>query len=90
MKRYIKADTQKPKLTSVQTEWEEIDNGNGIKFSVYSQDDELVFEAVYDYADVDPDNIYDSAIDMAVLSLSQKYDVSDQVMSELSKQLPEE
>ena len=90
MKRYIKANTQKPELTSVTTDWEEIDNGNGIKFSIYSQDDELVFEAVYDYADVDPDNIYDSAIDMAVLSLSQQYDISDKVISELSKQLPEE
>jgi len=89
MKRYIKANTHKPELTSVHTEWEELEDGSGIKFSVYSDDDELVFEAVYDYADVDPDAIYDSAVDMAELSLSQQYELSDKVISEIRNELPD-
>jgi len=82
MKRYIKANTEKPELTSVQTDWEEIDNG--IKFTVYSGD-EVLFEEVFDYNDVDPDAIYDSAIDMAITVLSQKYTLTDEVIAELQK-----
>lgn len=81
MKRYIKANSQKPELTDVYTEWTDIDNG--IKFTVYSADDDILFESVYDFSDVDPDAIYDSAIEMAILSLSQKYTVSDQAIEEL-------
>ena len=82
MKRYIKATTEKPELNSVQTDWEEIDSG--IKFTVYSGD-EVLFEEVFDYNDVDPDAIYDSAVDMAITVLSQKYTLTDEVIAELQK-----
>ena len=81
MKRYIKSNSEKPILKNIQVEWEDIDNG--IKFTVYSYDDEVLFEAVFDYSDVDPDAIYDSAIDMAKVALQQKYELSDDVISEL-------
>ena len=84
MKRYIRANTQKPELKSIQAEWSELDNG--IKFTIYSYDDEVLFEEVFDYDDVDPDTIYDSAIDMAILVLSQKYEISDEVISDLKSQ----
>ena len=79
MKRYIKASSEKPTLSSVKTEWDELDSGEGIMFTVYS-DDGVIFEEVFDYDDVDSDAIYDSAIDMAILALSQKYDISDEAI----------
>ena len=85
MKRYIRANTQKPKLDAVQTEWEEIDDGNGIKFTVYSDDGEVLFEEVFDYGDVDPDNIPESAFDMAIIALSQKYDLSDDAIESIKQ-----
>lgn len=81
MKRYIKSNSEKPILKNIQVEWEDIDNG--IKFTVYSYDGEVLFEEVFDYSDVDPDAIYDSAIDMAKVALQQKYELSDDVISEL-------
>ena len=86
MKRYIRANTQKPKLDAVQTEWEEIDDGNGIKFTVYSDDGEVLFEEVFDYGDVDPDAIPDSAIDMAIIALSQRYDLSDAAIASIKQE----
>ena len=83
MKRYIKSSTEKPTLDYVTTEWEEFDDGSGIKFTVYSDTDEILFEEVFDYADVDSDEIYDSAIDMATLVLSQKYNLSDEALDTL-------
>lgn len=80
MKRYIKANSEKPTLSSVATEWNELDSGEGIMFTVYS-DDEVVFEEVFDYQDVDPDQIYDSAAELAIISLSQQYDLTDEVKS---------
>lgn len=82
MKRYIRANTEKPKLDSVETVWAELENGTGILFDIYSGD-ELLFEEYFDYQDVDPDAIYDSAGDMAVVALSQQYDLSDEVINEI-------
>ena len=79
MKRYIKSNSEKPILKNIQIEWEDIDNG--IKFTVYSYDDEVLFEEVFDYSDVDPDAIYDSAIDMAKAALSLRYKLSDEVIN---------
>ena len=81
MKRYIRANTEKPKIDQVTTEWEEFDDGTGIKFTIYSDDDEVLFEEIFDYEDVDSDAIYDSAAELAVLSLSQQYDLSDEVIN---------
>ena len=86
MKRYIKANTEKPELNSVQTEWEEIDEGNGIKFTVYSDDGDVLFEEVFDYGDVDPDAIPDSAIEMAIIALSQKYNLSDEAIAAINQE----
>ena len=83
MKRYIKANTEKPTLDYVKTDWEEFEDGSGIKFTIYSEDDEVLFEEVFDYTDVDSDAIYDSAVDMAILALSQKYDLSDEVIADI-------
>jgi hypothetical protein len=80
MKRYIKSSTEKPTLDYVTTEWEEFDDGSGIRFTIYSEDNEVLFEEVFDYDDVDSDAIYDSAIDMAILALSQKYDISNEAI----------
>lgn len=77
MKRYIKANSEKPILDNIDISWEDIDNG--IKFTIYSQDDEVLFEEVFDYSDVDSDAIYDSALDMATLALEQKYTLSNEV-----------
>ena len=82
MKRYIKATTGKPVLDNIQTEWTDIDNG--IKFTVYSSDGDVLFEEVFDFNDVDPDAVYDSAADMAALVLSQTYDLSDNVQQALN------
>lgn len=81
MKRYIKANTQKPTLDYVKTDWEEFDDGSGIKFTIYSDTDDVLFEEVFNYADVDSDAIYGSAVDMAILALSQKYELSDDAIS---------
>ena len=86
MKRYIRANTEKPKLNSVQTEWEEIDEGNGIKFTVYSDSGDVLFEEVFDYGEVDPDAIPDSAIEMAIIALSQKYNLSDEAIADINQE----
>lgn len=83
MKRYIKASTSKPTLDNIRTEWEEFDDGSGIKFTVYSGEDEVVFEEVFDYQDVDPDAIPESAAELAIISLSQQYELTDDVISAL-------
>lgn len=83
MKKYIKsAQEEKPLLKTISTEWEEIDNG--IKFTVYSFDDEILFEAIFDYYEADPDQIPDSAFEMARMTLSQKYELSDAVLDTLT------
>lgn len=83
MKRYIKsAQEEKPLLKTISIEWEEIDNG--IKFTVYSSDDEILFEAIFDYYEADPDQIPDSAFEMARMALSQKYELSDAVLDALT------
>ena len=87
MKIYIRANTQKPTLDFVRTEWEDLENG--IKFTVYSDADEMLFEEVFDYQDVDSDAIPGSAADMAILVLSQKYDLSDDVISTLKGEVQE-
>lgn len=80
MKRYIKANSEKPVLNYVSTDWEEFEDGSGIKFTIYSDSDEVLFEEVFNYDDVDSDAIYDSAIDMAIVALSQKYELTDEVI----------
>lgn len=81
MKKYIKATTSKPELNKVQTSWEELDSGTGILFTVTSGAGEVVFEAVFDYQDVDPDEVYDSAAELAILSLSQQYDLTEEAVA---------
>ena len=83
MKMYIRANTEKPKLDHVETVWTELEDGKGILFDIYSDDDELLFEEYFDYQDVDPDAVYDSAADMAIIALSQQYDLSDEVIREI-------
>lgn len=61
MKIYIRANTQKPILDSIRTEWEELDDETGIIFRVYSKDNELLFEELFNYEDVDSDAMYYSA-----------------------------
>ena len=78
MKRYIRANTEKPTLTDISAEWKELDDGSGITYIVYSGD-KTIFEEVFDYQDVDSDAIYDSAIDMAITVLSQTYDLPEDV-----------
>ena len=82
MKRYIKATTEKPTLDHLEVVWSELDNGSGILFDVYS-DDELLFEEFFNYEDVDSDAIYDSAIDMAVTALSLNYNLTDTAIKDL-------
>ena len=77
MKFYIKATSEKPVLDSVYTEWEEFEDGTGIKFTIYSEDNDVLFEEVFNYDDVDSDAIFDSAVDMALLVLSQQYEISE-------------
>lgn len=83
MKRYIKASTEKPTLDQIKVVWSDLEDGSGIMYSVYSRDDELLFEEVLYYQDVDPDAAYDSAPDMAIAVLSQQYELSDQALAEL-------
>lgn len=82
MKIYVRANSEKPYLDKIRTEWEDIDNG--IKFIVYSEDNDILFEELFDYSDVDSDAIYDSALDMALIALQQKYELSDEVISKLT------
>lgn len=83
MKLYVRADSNKPVLDRVMTDWEEFEDGSGIKFTILSDPDEVIYEAVFNYDDVDPDAIYDSAVDMAILALSQRYELTDSVIEEL-------
>ena len=85
MKRYIKASTEKPELDWVSVKWQELGDGTGIVFAVISKDSELLFEELFDYDDVDPDAIHDSAVDLAITVLSQKYTLTDEVIAELQK-----
>lgn len=82
MKRYIKADSAKPVLKDVNIEWVELDDGSGITYTVYSGD-EVIFEELFDYQDVDTDAMYDSAVDMAITVLSQKFDLTNEVKEAL-------
>ena len=85
MKFYIKSTTEKPKIDNLTTEWEELEDQSGIKFTVYSDSGDVLFEEIFDYADVDSDAIYDSAVELATLSLSQQYELSDQALDELNQ-----
>lgn len=85
MKLYIKANSEKPILDYVKTDWEEFEDGSGIKFTIYSDTDDILFEEVFNYDDVDSDAIYDSAVDMAIIALSQKYELSDDVISAIKE-----
>lgn len=77
MKRYIKATTEKPVLDNVTADWSELDDGSGIMFTVYSDTGAVLFENLFNYQDVDSDAIYDSAVEFAIIALSQQYDLSD-------------
>lgn len=79
MKRYIRANSEKLTLSSVTTEWSELDSGEGIMFTVFDADGNVIFEEVFDYQDVDPDQIYDSAAELAIISLSQQYTLTEEV-----------
>lgn len=83
MKKYIKADSDKPLLKTIRAEWKELGNGTGIVFTVFSEYNEILFEELFDYQDVDPDNMYESAIDMAVTVLSQTYNISEPALAEI-------
>lgn len=83
MKRYIKANTEKPILDYVKTDWEELEDGSGITFIIYSEDDEVLFEELFNYEDVDADAIYDSAIEMAIIALSQRYELTDEAIEDI-------
>ena len=83
MKIYVRANSEKPYLDKIRTEWEDIDNG--IKFIVYSEDNDILFEELFDYSDVDSDAIYDSALDMAILALSQKYELTDNAIRSIKE-----
>ena len=76
MKRYVRANTEKPELKDIQTEWVELEDGSGITYTIYSGD-KVIFEELFDYQDVDPDAIYDSAADMAIAALSLSYNLTD-------------
>jgi hypothetical protein len=80
MKRYIKADVEKPLLEDVNVVWKELDDGSGITFTI-SSEDEIIFEELFDYNDVDPDDIYESAIKLAMVALSQKYYISESALA---------
>lgn len=86
MKRYIKANTEKPKIDHVTTEWEEFEDGTGIKFTIYSDDDEVLFEEIFDYDDVDSDAIYDSAAELAIISLSQQYELTQSAIDAIKEE----
>lgn len=87
IRKYAKAmqvlasSSDKPLLDKVQVVWTELENGTGLMYSIYSDNKELLFEEIFDYQDVDPDMAYESAYDMAVAVLSQKYELSDDVIN---------
>lgn len=83
MKRYIKATTEKPVLDAVRIDWEELEDESGIKFSIYSEDDELLFEEFFDYSVTDSDAIYDSAVEFAIIALSRKYELTDNAIADI-------
>jgi len=85
MKRYIRANTYKPTLDSVKTIWKEFGDESGIVFTILSDDNYILFEAVFDYDDVDPDNIYDSAIEFVITALSQKYELTDNAIRSIKE-----
>ena len=77
MKRYIKANTEKPILDSVKVDWQELEDGSGIEFIIADEDGDVLFEELFAYEDVDTDAIYESAVEMAIIALSQKYQLSE-------------
>jgi hypothetical protein len=86
MKIYVRANSDKPLLNKISTEWEDIENG--ISFIIRSDAGEVIYEQVFDYSDVDPDAVYDSALDMALAALQLKYTLSDEVIAELTSPEP--
>ena len=86
MKIYVRANSDKPLLNKISTEWEDIENG--ISFIIRSDAGEVIYEQIFDYSDVDPDAIYDSALDMALAALQLKYTLSDEVIAELTSPEP--
>ena len=84
MKFYIKSTTEKPVLDNVIVIWRELYDETGIVFSILSEYHELLFEELFDYDDVDSDAIYDSAIDMAIFALSQKYNLTEDAIPEIN------
>lgn len=85
MKIYVKANSDKPLLNKISTEWEDIENG--ISFIIRSDAGEVIYEQIFDYSDVDPDAVYDSALDMALAALQLKYTLSDEVIEKLSAEI---
>lgn len=83
MKRYIRANTEKPLLDNIRALWRELGDHSGIAFTILSEDNELLFENLFDYDDVDSDAIYDSAVDLAVVALSQTYNISESALAEI-------
>ena len=83
MKFYIRANSEKPTLDYVITKWQELADKSGIVYSILSEYGELLFEELFDYDEIDSDAIYDSAIDMAITVLSQKYELSDEAIAEI-------
>ena len=81
MNRYIKANVEKPLLEDIETEWKPLEDDTGITFSIYSNSGETLFEELFDYNDVDSDAIYDSAIQLAMVSLAQKYYISESALA---------
>lgn len=81
MKRYVKANVEKPLLEDIKTEWKPLEDNTGITFSIYSDSGETLFEELFDYNDVDSDAIYDSAIQLAIVSLAQKYYISESALA---------
>lgn len=86
MKIYVRANSDKPLLNKISTEWEDIENG--ISYIIRSDTGEVIYEQIFDYSDVDPDAIYDSALDMALAALQLKYTLSDEVIAELTSPEP--
>lgn len=80
MKIYIQASKKKPVLDYVYPVWSELTDESGMEYSIYSKDNELLFDEVFEYDVYDSDAIVHSAIDMAILVLSRKYDLTDDVI----------
>lgn len=85
MKIYVKANSEKPLLNNIEAVWSEVENGDGILFTIYEDhnSDKVLFEEFFDYNDIDSDAIYDSAIEMAELALSQKYELSEEAIQSI-------